>query len=483
MVYQDAGVGLNANGSWGWTSDAYIGNYGDNSLLYFDQYRNARPGNPLYDRARTGTDVATNPDQSFFEILQADVQAGRLPQVSWIVAPEAYCEHPNWPADYGAWYISQVLEILTSNADLWSKTALFITFDENDGFFDHLVPPYAPPSRQQGLSTADTSLEIFPGNDSYAAGPYGLGQRVPMTIVSPWTRGGWVCSQTFDHTSLIQFIEQRFGPDHPGLIEANITAWRRAVCGDLVSAFNFANPNESVPPLPSTAGYVPPDNQRHPDYVPEPVTDQPLPRQEPGLKRSRALPYALTVHSRIDVAKGLLALTFGNTGTAGAAFLVRSALAPNQPPRSYTVDAGKSLSDAWSTAGAAQGHYKLRVSGPNGLHREFAGNALTAGFGAEVSETYAAGGTRLHLALTNRGSAPVVLTVTPNAYTRNAARSYTLAAGASADDVWDLTASLGWYDLSVTADADASFLRRLAGRSESGAPSVSDPAIVTQIRN
>ena len=106
-IYQDAGDGLNAAGSWGWTDDAYIGNYGDNSLLYFEQYQNSTLGSPLYQAALTGTDV--NVSGGFFDILQSDVQNGRLPQVSWVVAPEAYTEHPNWPAGYGAWYTAGVL--------------------------------------------------------------------------------------------------------------------------------------------------------------------------------------------------------------------------------------------------------------------------------------------------------------------------------------------------------------------------------------
>ena len=168
-IYQDIGDGLDAAGGWGWIDDAYSGNYGDNSLLYFNQYRNAKPGDPLYDKARTGTN-AKNGD-GFFDMLKADVKAGKLPQVSWIAAPEAFTEHPNWPANYGAWYISQVLDALTSNPEVWSKTALFITYDENDGFFDHVVPPFAPAGADQGLSTVDDRTRLLPGRRGYAAGP------------------------------------------------------------------------------------------------------------------------------------------------------------------------------------------------------------------------------------------------------------------------------------------------------------------------
>src|SRR6185437_8188065 len=112
-IYQDVGDGLDAAGGWGWIEDAYRGNYGDNSLLYFNQYRGAKPGDPLYDKARTGTDARKG--EGFFDQLKADVKGGKLPKISWIVAPEAFTEHPNWPANYGAWYIAQVLDALTSN--------------------------------------------------------------------------------------------------------------------------------------------------------------------------------------------------------------------------------------------------------------------------------------------------------------------------------------------------------------------------------
>ena len=77
---------------------------------------------------------------------------------------------------------------------------------------------------------------LIPGHVSRGMQPIGLGPRVPMIIVSPWTQGGWVCSQVFDHTSVLRFLEVRFGVEEP-----NISAWRRAVCGDLTAAFDFSN--------------------------------------------------------------------------------------------------------------------------------------------------------------------------------------------------------------------------------------------------
>ncbi len=478
-IYQDMGTGLDANGSWGWTSNPYIGNYGDNSLLYFHQYQNALPGTPLYDNARTGTNVAQDPAQTFFDILKADVANGTLPQVSWIVAPEAFSEHPNWAPNYGAWYTSQVLEILTSNEALWSQTALFITYDENDGFFDHVVPPTPAATPSQGQSTVAVTNDFFAGSASYPSGPYGLGQRVPMLVVSPWTRGGWVCSQVFDHTSLIRFIEQRFELGHTRITESNITPWRRVVCGDLVSAFNFSSPNESVPALPSTTGYVPPDSNRHDSYLPVPPAAQAMPKQESGLKWSRALPYNLAVHGRVDSAHRTFAMAFDNRGDAGAVFRV-SAAGSADAPRTYTVESGKRLHDTWTTV-PANGLYDFVVTGPGAFYRRFSGDAVAAtgrsSIAPEVRATHGfEGEDGLHLVFVNEGSTAVKLTLSVNAYSRSPARHYHLAPGATVEDRWSVRDSYGWYDLSVTCDASAAFLRRLAGRVENGKPSVSDPA-------
>ena len=171
-VYQDIGIGLDAAGFWGWTDEQpFIGNYGDNSLLYFHQYQNALAGTPLAQSAKAGTDIARR--GSLFDGLRQDVMSGRLPQVSWIAAPEAYSEHPNWPANYGAWYIAQVIDTLTANPEVWSRTALFINYDENGGFFDQMVPPSPSRDGPTGQSTVSTENEHFAGDGVHVAGPYG----------------------------------------------------------------------------------------------------------------------------------------------------------------------------------------------------------------------------------------------------------------------------------------------------------------------
>lgn len=464
-MYQDIGDGLDAKGGWGWIDDAYRGNYGDNSLLYFNQYRNAKPGDPLYDKARTGTD-AKNGD-GFFNILRADVKAGKLPQISWIAAPEAFTEHPNWPANYGAWYIAQVLDALTSNPEVWSKTALLITYDENDGFFDHIVPPYAP-AAQRGGSTVDTTGELYAGSSSQPAGPYGLGQRVPMLVVSPWSKGGWVCSQTLDHTSVIRLMEERFGVKEP-----NISPWRRAVCGDLTAAFDFSRTDVKVPALPDTSGYRPKDSDRHPDYVPTLPAHPSLPRQESGLRRARPLPYDLSADATTD-ADGGLRVDFVNHGRGTAAHFHVTSASHAGGPWGYTAEAGKRLSGNWQRSSADQGAYDFQVHGPAGFQRHFTGHAT--GKGPEVSARHDRSTGEVELTLVNQGDTTVRLTVT-DGYHKEKPASYRLRPGARVVHTARTGRSHEWYDLSVVSDHDSGYLRRLTGHVETGRAGVSDPAL------
>jgi len=118
------------------------------------------------------------------------------------------------------------------------------------------------------------------------------------------------------------------------------------VTGDLTSAFNFASPNEREVQLPSTIAYIPPDNLRHPDYVPVPPADQALPVQEPGVRPARGVPYRLQVRGEADFSDGIVKIHFGNFGTAAAVYQVYSGNSQNGP-WTYTVGLGIELSDTW----------------------------------------------------------------------------------------------------------------------------------------
>ena len=473
-IYQDAGVGLDAPGFWGWTGDPFIGNFGDNSLLYFHQYQNAQPGTPLADRAKTGTNLLasgrTHPGV-LVESFRSDVMTSQLPQVSWILAPEAYTEHRNWVPQYGEWYVSKFLDVLAENPDVWSKTVLFLTYDEEGGFFDHKVPPTPPQRRAQGLSTVTTVNEIFPGDSSHPSAPYGLGMRVPMIVISPWTNRVSVNSQVFDHTSLIRFIETRFASNQ-SLVEANITPWRRAIVGDLTTVFDFANFDAGEVVLPDTQKSEPTDFKRHADQPPKPSTRQTMPSQETGVRPARALPYTLHAHGHVNAADGSFVIDFENPGSAAAVFQVRAGHSP-AAPRTYTVEGGKSLSDFWSVVSTGATGYDLSVYGPNGFLRAFKGTIGLGGASLETRATYDEISNAIQLAITNRSGHVVSVTV-DNIYTHER-NSQLVSNGGTLIVQRALAETFGWYDFVITVDSDPVFQNRFAGHLENGQNSFSDP--------
>ncbi|CAB3749881.1 phosphocholine-specific phospholipase C [Paraburkholderia humisilvae] len=476
QVYQQ---GLNG-------SDPLNGNYGTNILQNFANFINAQPGSSLYQRAQT---VRTIDD------LKSDVLANKLPQVSWLCPPAAYSEHPSYTPAYGAEYTSMILDALTSNPEVWSKTVLFIMYDENDGFFDHVPPPQVPTTRAQGLSTVTTEGEIHNvinpagrgGNYTVDNLPYGLGTRVPMTIVSPWTKGGFACSEVFDHTSVIRFIEARFGVKEP-----NITKWRRAVCGDLTSAFDFRTPDATMPALPDTSNYKSiADNQCATQPKPVvPAVPGPIVPQEPGIRFARALPYELHVNGKVNEKRNVLELVMGNTGTVGAHFYVYSSLRTDGPWR-YTVEANKSITETFDLS-INNGAYAFTVYGPNGFVRRFNGDlnadmvAAAAGKGKkkmaipEVKTHYDVANGNLVLRFTNKGNANARLSVSDNAYGA-LARPVIVPQNETVEEKFVLASSHHWYDLTVTDNDDPAFQRRLAGHVETGKPSITDPAAVAPV--
>ncbi|RJF87551.1 phospholipase C, phosphocholine-specific [Oleomonas cavernae] len=479
-------------------------NFGDNPLAGFRQYRkasetvgNTSAGFP-YIPYRTTQDAKaplykgvgnTMPLGGLLQEFRADVKAGRLPQVSWIVAPTNYSEHPGPSSPVqGAWYIQETLAALVAYPEVWSRTVLIGNFDENDGFFDHVPPPALfslnADGTPAGASTVkDLAAERFthPNPPGTAGQPqpdgrvYGPGPRVPCYIVSPWSRGGWVNSQVFDHTSVLRFLEQRFGVQEP-----NISAYRRAFCGDLTSAFNFVDPNAAVPALPTrtkiSADAIRVSQELRPQVPVPSEAEQSVPQQAAGLRLSRALPYELFVDATLDAAK--VRLRFRNTGAAGAVFHVYDRLHLDRVPRRYSVEAGKQIAGDWSIT-PDLGKYDLWVLGPNGFHRHFTGDVNVAGAPGraipEVAVTYDAPDQRLNIVLTNTGVRSSILRVKANAY-----ESFAVLQRVDPGQRVALRRSLengnNWYDYTVAAHDGIGFGRRFAGRMETGTDGVSDPA-------
>jgi phospholipase C len=226
--------------------------------------------------------IAKGLSPTFPADLQADVTAGTLPQVSWIHGPVTQCEHPATAPQWGENLVQNVLDILTSNPEVWAHTLFILHYDENGGFFDHVAPPVPP----AGTAGEYLTVNPLPPAANGIVGPVGLGFRVPCLLMSPFTRGGYVAHGTFDHTSTLRLMETLFGVPVP-----NLSAWRRSVTGDMTSALALGQPADpTVPPLPNTSLFQPTVDEQvvadslagTDDYAPPypPPTQNVMPTQE-----------------------------------------------------------------------------------------------------------------------------------------------------------------------------------------------------------
>ena len=331
----------------------------------------------LFDKGIRRTPLGSLADE-----LATDIAAGTLPAVSYLVPSAADSEHPGASSPIqSARLMYNVLDALASHPDVWARTALFITYDENDGLYDHVAPPAPPPE------TADE----FEGDM-----PIGLGVRVPMIVVSPWTVGGWVSSEVFDHSSITQFLER-----WTGVATDQITDWRRTVAGDLTGVFDFAN--SSTPPPPA---------------------EQQLPAQEPGTRPARALPYQPDVAVEIDGTT--LRLTLSNAGARPAHMVVYDWTGDTEPAPFDVVD--EQLVEVATSGGA----YDLTVTGPNRFVRDFVGTVTSA---IALSTDIPATDQALDVAMRNDSSDEVMFTMTPLQYLDGATD---IPVGAGAQSVWSV---------------------------------------------
>lgn len=439
-------------------------NFTDNPVVGFRSYRAAQ--HPASAQAALLAQRTTQ--TRTLEAMKEDVLADKLPSVSWIVGPAAMSEHPSVSTPLqGGDYTAQVLDALTANPKVWARTVLLVNFDENDGLFDH-VPPPAPPARVNGAAigastvAADDEYHRHSQSEADAAyldRPYGLGPRVPLYVISPWSKGGYVSSEVFDHTSIVRFLEARFGVHEP-----NISAWRRAVCGDLTSCFDFAAHDETnlLAALPATAALS--ERASHLEGVEPPMPAQTqAPVQETGVRRRRAAPYDLdaSLQARGDARALLLA---NRSRERAAVFHVYDIARLDGPPARYTVGAGEQLMHALPATDAP---CDLFVLGPDGFHRRLTGRADC--FSASVHGGLTA---QITLRITNLDRKAVSITMTDMAY---GAKEQIVAVdpGQVHELALDLAASHGWYDRQFSADGQ---VWRVAGHVETGQPSYSDPA-------
>ncbi|TDC22854.1 phosphocholine-specific phospholipase C [Kribbella albertanoniae] len=372
--------------------------------------------------------------ESLIPRLKADIKAGTLPQVSWLVPSAIDSEHPSTSTPVGsANLVYDLLDAIASDPETWSKTALFINFDENDGYFDHVPPPVAP------------RPDSGNGDDWYNGQPIGLGPRVPMTVVSPWTVGGHVNSQIFDHTSVIRFLERWTGVQEP-----NISKWRRTACGDLTSAFDFDRSYRQ--PTVEAPGPVPAPIAR---WKPTPPVDQAVPQQEAGRRPARPLPYRPAVSG--FVAEGKLKVALSNEGSESAHF----AIYPygGELPAPAHLDVRRDHAEAIAVAGP----YEIAVQGPNRFWVELAGS--TDGVAAGLDVRICQRGSGLELALVNTSRKPLTLKLKARAYGSKTV-TVTLRGKQTREVEWPT--DHGWYDVEVTVVEDTTYRRRLSGHLETG---------------
>jgi phospholipase C len=455
--------------------------------------------------------------------FRKDVETGQLPTVSWLSAAQNFSDHPSAPW-YGSLYLSEVLNILTQNPEVWKKTIFIVTFDENDGYFDHMPPYVAPdpldPSTGKCSQGIDTDVEYIRLESELNAGipkrearggPIGLGFRVPLLIASPWSRGGQVLSEICDHTSVLQFLEgfmkQKFNRD---VKETNISDWRRTITGDLTSAFkpyngekpqeiNFLKKDPFIKEIYNAkfkkdpSDFKPLSKEQVDQINKDPFSSSAMkPHQEPGTRTLCPLHYQLYADVTLSNDKKDVELTlkakdeiFGKQ-SKGSPFNVyfpgkyagSEGAFKNTGSRSYAVVAGGNLSDAWPVQSFENGIYHVQVYGPNGFFRECAGKANDPGIaivcdyerpGKSIKKL--TGNLTLNITSLNPGQS-YTIEIRDNAYKNKPIKKVITNESAI---VLNPGKSFGWYDFTVRVQGYDDFERRYAGHVETGKASYTDP--------
>jgi len=443
--------------------------------------------------------------------FREDVKDGNLPTVSWLVAPENFSDHPSAPW-FGAWYVSEVLNILTQNPEVWKKTIFVITYDENDGYFDH-IPPFVAPNPEDphsGAVSEGINNEVDYAIQQKYDNPIGLGYRVPKLVVSPWSRGGWVNSEVLDHTSDLQFLEKFLSHKMGEKIQApKISDWRRAVCGDMTSAFRSYNGETlETPDFLDREKFIQQINNAKFKNLPtgyRKFSKEELDKingtgasyfsdQESGNRPSYGLPYQLELEETLDRTHRIFHLEmeaknelFGKEA-AGSPFLVYAPSGYRKPQSdsyekmnswNYAVKAGESLKDNWPLKNFVDDQYLLQVFGPNGFFRQYKGNIddpfLDLKLRYQRKETSQEDLTgNIELVVSNNGSKAETIIIKELAYNGRSLKKL-IEADSSQVILLNLTNNKRWYDFMVSVKDNDLFERKYAGRVETGTHGYSDP--------
>jgi phospholipase C len=408
-------------------------NFDDNALAWFTQFQALDASSPLYQKGM----VKLARDQ-----FAQDVATGKLPEVSWIIAPQSLSEHadfmPNDGLNYGA---LNFLNVLSQHPSVWEKTIFIWNYDENGGFFDHVAPPTPPPG---------TPDEFVNGR------AIGLGARVPCVVMSPWSRGGHVCSEVFDHTSVLRLLEQ-----FTGVREPNISAWRRQVCGDLMSALDFTAVSVAFPQLPDSQG--PADAAKNScsqfaDAAPQGETAAPA--QEPGARPMRALPYQLAASLVAIAEEQQVEVTLQNTGDAGCALQLYHAYGASIAPVHLALSAGGLQTRRVLIP--PSGEYDLELRGPNGFVRAWRGDL---GDGGEIALTLDSENAEVVLTISNGSDRPLDVDIS-SSLSALAGSEQTVSVDPQSSETVRLATTDAWYDYVLLSAAGGTWRRELAGHIE-----------------
>jgi phospholipase C len=460
---QDAGINWrlysdnSGDGRQGYIS-TWAGDYGDNELKYFKGFdpNGLSPDDP---KLAPGTGLIWRGNCTYYSGLTSPVddsdanlnavlkdfhdacQPGAefpLPEVSWIVAPYGWSEHPSADTLHGERYVQKVLGILQGNPDIWNHTLFILNYDENDGKFDHVLPPW-PEAGTAGEYTG-----------SY---PLGFGPRVPMLLVSPWSRGGHVATEVFDHTSTIKFLENWAAHLGKPFTCPGISDWRRSIAGDLTSALDFAHP------------------QPGPAAFPDPLAEQPV-SIPAGYMKPRPLSFQPHATISEDRAAGTVTATMtlaGGPDGKAVSFQVFPDKYQAFSAAPFTVTARRPRQYTWD-ATATGGGYAFSVYSNDGFVRSFAGQVAPAGVTTGGSPRVEADLLRgegsqqpaqVKLTLHSDGTEPVRYTLTANDYL-GGTQSVTVGGGQTKVVMWP--AQDGYYDVVLTASTGTAWTQRYAGR-------------------
>jgi phospholipase C len=465
---------------------------------------------PFSYKTENGQQETINlPAGDIFKSFRNDVDNGKLPMVSWLVAPQRFSDHTSSPL-YGTWYVSEALDILTKNPEVFKKTIFILTYDENDGYFDHL-PPFVPPKPGYPLTgKVSEGLAIESDYEFKKDSPIGLGYRVPMIVASPWSKGGYVNSQVFDHTSSLMFLEKFLQKKTGKSIKSStISSWRRAVCGDLTSVFRPYHGETNHSPVrlkkEQVVTQIQKAKNKPPQLTPSPLSmldiekiNRYLPfhqevsklvgQQEKGVKPACALPYQLTVNGTISGDKKDFLISFGadkqafsNLAPIGAPFLAFTNGGYDGEKSknwSFATAAGETLTESWQISNFENGQYDLVINGPNGFFRHFKGDEkdLAVDFDcvAERSGALKKYTGNLQLIIKNKEKKTITVKIADDSYRANG-KTIVIAATQEKIVTLNLQKSRGWYDFTVACLGNETTIKQYAGHIENGQESISDP--------